>query len=557
MIMTTPEPPSATTKSGYLPVGFHSGNVITYLASHYSTIVQVVKEIAQNQIDAQAKRGQIIINAKRMILKAYDDGRGASVEEMRDRISQIGARKKGPEDIGEKGIGNLAPIAIGWQYRLITRARDASPKTLFFRLRLDRDAIDGQAEVNFEYEELPLGFSFSGTEENMSTFVDVQRIEPSALRGLMRESDPAQFLADAVAEAYSTKIRKSGIDIQITVVDKNGLTKVATVKPIQFPGRRETIEIETPQGPVKFEMFLARSPAKKPTVSVVHQKRFSFLLSGIGTIWDEVADFFGSGHIQGNIEVGFCSLKADRIGFELNSDLEHFHRAVIEFVETYGRPWIARLREQFKAERLSELAGRVLQNLERSLAGKFPELLEQFRGVGFNPTPPPTGGSKVKTPRPPKKKPDGDVPRLKPPPPESPLKPEVENKKLVAKNPSPPPKIKKGVEDDQTQKKVRVAGQSGLVVLFREGDETTGSKWRIRLGEKGEEKNCLIFNIAHADFTAAEQKGDMALRQYMSYLMVVMLVKPLMTDEEARVFHSASENVMLQFLDAFLIRPGT
>ena len=491
---------------------------------------------------------------------------------MRQRIAQIGARRKGPKDIGEKGIGNLAPTAIARLYRMITRKRDAKPKTSFFQISLDREAIEGKAEVAFDYKWLESGFSLTSGGEVASTFIDVKDIEPAALRQLAKEANPAQFLADFLAEAFSAKIRETEIRLEIVVISEDGTQTKVMVKPIQFPGRREVIEIPTPRGPVTFEMYLSRTQTKNPKIEVNHQNRSSFPLQGVEMLWHEVAGFFNLGHIQGEIHLNFGVMTPDRNGLMANSDLDVFHDAVIKFVTQYGQPWITRLRAQFKNEHLQDLALRTIKGFERSFAG-FQELLQQFRGPNLPPSAKPTtGGTLVKTrtvpppPLPPKKKKPEDVPTLirpvTPKPPVTPLppappKPTPTGKKPPTKTPTTPTKAEPEARVDEPEKKVRVEGQGGLVILFHEGDEETGYKWHIRLGENGEERGCLIFNIAHPDFTAAEQKGDMSLRQYMTYYITVMLVKTLLTPEEWRVFHHVSENVMPQFLEALLIKPGT
>ncbi|MEK7585297.1 MAG: ATP-binding protein, partial [Patescibacteria group bacterium] len=281
--------PTIPSNIGQLTVGFHAGNTIFHLANHYKRVEEVVREIAQNILDAKSKWGRIILNLERRTLQARDNGDGASLEEMRQRIAQIGARRKGPKDIGEKGIGNLAPTAIARLYRMITRKRDAKPKTSFFQISLDREAIEGKAEVAFDYKWLESGFSLTSGGEVASTFIDVKDIEPAALRQLAKEANPAQFLADFLAEAFSAKIRETEIRLEIVVISEDGTQTKVMVKPIQFPGRREVIEIPTPRGPVTFEMYLSRTQTKNPKIEVNHQNRSSFPLQGVEMLWHEVA----------------------------------------------------------------------------------------------------------------------------------------------------------------------------------------------------------------------------------------------------------------------------
>ena len=300
---------------GAMKVGFHTGNIINYLAEKYRRADQVIAELVQNQIDAcddQIGGGKslIVLDLAKNILQAWDNGTGASREAMTERVAKIGAKMKSAKQIGEKGIGNLAGIALGGRYRMITRSRDQKPRQSFFELILDRDAVDDQEEVSFHWEEREPGFNFSGEQSGMSTYIDIRAIPSAALAMYRRFDNPAEEIASGIANAFSSKILELGLQIEIRVAKENKSIVSSIVRPLEFPGRQEVVFLDTPAGKVTFSIYLTHSQGKNPIVQVDHEGKFSFPLKNLD-IWPEISDFFGCGHVQGRIRVDFCSLAGD------------------------------------------------------------------------------------------------------------------------------------------------------------------------------------------------------------------------------------------------------
>lgn len=501
-------------------LGYHQGNVALYLAQKYGTLEQVILELVQNLLDKKAQTALIRLNLKRRRLQSWDDGLGASLEEITRRINCVGQRQKGDDDIGEKGIGNLAPLAVGAKYRIITRDATVHNPPPFFEIILDREAVAGQRDVEFAGKHLPVSWGFKDRYAGMSSYIDVQDIDGAHIRRLAKIPNLLDEIVDTIAQTFPGRIRDSGIKIRIEVVDEKGVPVEKIVHPIEFPGRREEFLIETPRGTVSFEVYLTVTQVKNPRVLVDHQGKYSFPLSNLRDVWPAVSHFFGCGYVQGRIRVDFCTIDPDRTNFEVNEGLEAFQDAVLQFVVDYGEPWLERLKEQREEDRLMEVAERVIRNLESDIF-QDPELVpEFFKKPDRTPEPPPT-----------------------------------QTRKKVRKK-AEVPSIRRAEPKARKPRAYKVQS-SQLRIVFKEGDETHGNLWRARLGSGGDEARAIVINLTHRDMIDAEQHGNVALQQYIGFLVATRLAG-LMAPNQAQVpgFIDVAESWMLPYVDAMRFQPG-
>jgi hypothetical protein len=250
-----------------MPIGFHQGNAILFLASHYGELDRVIKEVVQNSLDAKSLQSVIVIDLQRKKFSSYDWGEGSSREGFQQRFAMIAQCQKGAGDIGQKGIGNLAALAVGRIYRIITRDQTEKPPGRYFELKLDRQLVEDQPEVEFEGEEKDEGFVLRYNGTPCSTFLQVRDLNQSAIR----DASQPHFLtdlADDLGSAYRAKLRATKAKITIILIDKEGVESRVEVMPLDYPGRREIVTIDTPKGPVTFEMYMTFNRVKKPTKRV-------------------------------------------------------------------------------------------------------------------------------------------------------------------------------------------------------------------------------------------------------------------------------------------------
>jgi len=516
-----------------MTVGFETSRIIGVLADIYGDVESVINELVQNVIDTNAARGIVTLNLKTRKLTTLDDGDGTSIEEMRNRIGKLGARVKGPEDIGEKGLGNLAPISIARKYSMITHPKGRRLTVPFFRIDFDRALLDTQD--GFNCTTLP-GFRFQ--EAGWTTSVAISGIEKSALRGAVKDPHLLDKLCDNISSAFGLKLKQKKLRLTVRVVSPQGQGTERVVVPQEFPGKREEISIQTKRGPVVFELFLTRSQQKTPKILVDHQEKFSFPLKNMADIWSQVSDVFGSGHFQGRIKVNFCEISDDRKRFEWSDALEEFIEAIFKFANDYGRPWLQKLVASKDLEMFEEIGLNVLSAADQ-IVKENPELLSTiFKGSVS------TGHVDIeavdaikKTLRTRKRR--EVVPPLKPDE-EEPKKPVTPRRKKTV-----------GRERDMTHPAVEsptgterraLSGQSGLQIIAGESET-----WRIQIGTEGEEKGKIVISISHPDWQKSQDRGKAALDTYMRMLVMMVLATPFMPDSRAKVFQQEYEGVFLQF----------
>lgn len=521
----------AEEKGFEIPVGFHTGAIIMLVARVYGTIEKVIKELVQNMIDANAKQGLVVLNLSNQSLYTVDNGLGCTIEEIKSRLGKIGSSgKKGQRDfIGEKGIGNLAPIGIAKKYTLMTIAKGRGLKEQPFKVVLDRSLVEGREDVSFSCKILPdLKFREQGI---WTTAVNVSSIEPTVLRKLEKTTNPALAIAEDVAAAFGVKIKEKGSSIRIRIIDKKKKTWESAVTPQEFPGKKEIVIMETPNGPVEFTVFLTNRKQKKPALLVDHQGRFQFSAKCLG-IWDEISDVFNSGYIQGRARADFCEIKENRDGFNWNPQLGIFEETLLKFTNDYARPWLTNLAEEKDLELFAEIGLEVVLAAEEIIR-QNPGLLDEiFKGA--------VSGGHVRT-----KKAGEEPTRIR-----------SRRKKERTDNVPPLPRPDKnsastkekggmvhgGVASPDGSKRKAVSGQAGLQIIPGEG-----VGWRIKIGTDGEENGKVVVNIAHPDWRDSQVRGQASLDTYMRLLVMSVLSRALMPGDRGDIFQGEFEGVFLEF----------
>lgn len=513
-------------ESGVFEVGFHQGNVLTFLAAFYREAPQVILEMVQNSLDKNAT--SIVIHLRlgdrrSNMLRVLDNGNGASKTEMERRIGNIAARQKTDNKIGEKGIGNLAPLAIAGRYSMITRPRRGDDP--FFRITFDKDGVRGRKEVSFGWEDMPSDF-VPEEGKKVSTIITVRSIEASALRSLVRQENSAKMIADAISDRFSTRIQDLGANITVKVEKKDSGTVTERVTPQIFPGQREVVEITTPHGLVKFEMFISGRRQKEPKILVEHKNRHSFELKNMSDIWMEYADVFECGFIQGKIMVKFCTLTPDRNGFEWNEELESFIQAINDFCEQNGRPFLAQLEDVSRVEAWSDITREVLDSA-RQLIDQDPTLLpKDLQGLvssrhhdadqGQN------DGTKRRTKKKKKRSPDGgDEPTLK------------GSAQRIHHH---------STESPSGRSRHRLRGEKGITIEFAEGSPERGYKWRVMI-----ERGVILLNTTHEDWRQAEDKTKTHLRIYIGCLVARALALLQVPEDWREIFETCFDTEFMKW----------
>jgi hypothetical protein len=508
------------------------GAMILYMARMYNTVQKVLCELIQNQIDSKANKIQHVIDLQKGTWNAYDNGSGASSEEMELKFQNIGRSTKGPEDIGEKGIGYFAGLAIASIMVFISRLKImGKAKQPFFRIPLDREEVEGMNDVRFRIETLDLRFAIN---DGWSTAVSLKKLEKTAIAAIERLG--LDGLCDYVATTYRDKIRQQKVSIEIILVDQKGGLKSRFVTPLEYDGKRQVVEIPTTMGTVLFEMFLTRQKQKKPSIMVSHERKISFPLRNL-EVWDVVADVLGSGHLQGNINVDFCSITEGREGFVINDALSLLNQAVIKFVTDHAAPWLADLQQTRKDDRIEDAALKVLEKVEQRLRAANwqlgPEFLASVSPGHYGGTKAPEDGM-FKTKR--QKKRDADLPDL--PGAKTPGK----GKEKGITHP--------GVASPNGTKRRIVKGQRGLQIVMVESE---GFMIRVGNNDDGENNGKILISTTNRTTSrvvdrATNPEGRQDLERYLENLVTMIIARQAMTDERGRIFQEEYEGTLLSIL---------
>lgn len=526
-------------------VGFHTGRIVQYLAATYGRWDQVVCELVQNFLDARASEAQITIDLKHNRLMAWDNGEGATMEEMRRRFENIGepikariAKKRGPQ-IGRRGIGNLAPIALRTEtsvWSFFSHKPKSRDHQRWFQITLDMAKLDLKKELDLPSKHMPPGFKpfdFKGNVvAGVNTLVAMTDLEPTSLRELTKLAEggenAASTVAHSVAETFSATLLRLKPKVVIHVIDSSGVTRSEIVKPQKYPGEKREVQM----GEVGFEIYVTKTPIKKKIrLHVEHEELINFALSGQKDLWELVGPVLGSGHFQGIIRTSLGELVPNRTRLKYNDEYSRFCDAVIEFTTNHAERWLGEIRERAREDRVSRVVEEVLEKIA-PFVEEYPDLLAEVFKATKNPVGRPTSEDQE----------EGVFHRAT---------------RGATKQAGGSPKGGRAArtKDKPDGASVIRGGTTlkhacGLSVKVIDADPSHpyGTRWRVRLGDVGLERGLVLLNRSHGDWVESESSGDSALHTYISLLILGTLATPwAATTERGQVFKEEFEENFLRF----------
>lgn len=507
-------------------VGLHYGNVIGYLSNLYGTGFDVVREGVQNAVDVMAKNIFVMIDCAKRVIAIYDDGEGASELEITEKFNQIGVSNKvgKPDMAGHKGIGSLAPFAVGRQWQLFTRDIKAGEKLRAYTF--DRAELVKGKDIKVLHEQVPfksvIGAPFPST--TMLRIVDVDE-------GILRRLGDKNAIERTIREAFNVQLR--GRNIVLRIAYRSGKqSSEFVIKPTKFRGAPiHPIDYETKHGAVTFEFYHSVEPLKDLSILVLHQGVYSLPLTNffkLQILPQELELLFTKGYFEGEIRLGFCKINASRSAFEHNDELQSFVQAMEQFTAEQIRPRIEQWEQEDREEKLRVMAEKELRFWKQFFT-KHPEYMPTglktmvVKKAIEGPEPP---EDEVITP-PEKKK-------------RKPLDPDAfKREREKRKGPRPPKPQKPIVElrDGLDLKIVNPAADDELI--YR----------RSRLMPQG----VIQINGRHDDFTEAERRGQTICRRYVSLLIQKEFTCASLAGAEANLFGQIFEKTFFPFFKASLM----
>jgi len=109
-----------------MEIDFDFGCILALVAAQYRTLLKAILEAVQNSLDAKPRRVNLNINLKGGRVIVQDDGVGATRARMRKCLKNIGKTLKGPDKLGQFGLGVVASFGKCRKFTFTTQTKDRS-----------------------------------------------------------------------------------------------------------------------------------------------------------------------------------------------------------------------------------------------------------------------------------------------------------------------------------------------------------------------------------------------------------------------------------------------
>ena len=523
-----------------IKVGFHAGNVLSYLSQTYGDGFTVLREGVQNSLDKHAKNIFVRIDCPKGIIQILDDGDGAGYAEISKKFQNIGLSLKldDPEAAGELGIGNLAGIAVAREWQLLTRDRK-NPVDVYRLYSFERTQLKKSSAIELQSEEAKSYKSVPGAPFTAYTMVRLLDVDELTLKQLGN----SDVISRTMTDAFGTKLKARKIELRFSYVDFKGKRREFLVKPQQFRGMQmDSEKYDTEFGEVEFHFFHSPRPVHQPSILVQHQGVHGIPLVNffkMKILGREIEDLFARGYFEGEIKLGFCEMQPSKAAFVQNHQLSVFVQAIESFAADILRPLVEQLDEEGRAERHKRIADALLKRV-RSYFQKhtsyLPPIMKSFiaklEDSGSSDEATRLSGGFPKPEAKPKKKAEAPQPK--------PLEPNAftkQRKKSAATG---------GAPKKREPRVVVLDDGLGLEMYYPDANEE-GMLWHSRTTD-----GVIQINAANSEFLEAERRGQTKLSDYMFLMLNKELACASLNPTDAKTFGTAFEKSFMNFWRASL-----
>lgn len=539
-------------------VGFHAGNVINILAQMQgATGFDVLDQAVQNAIDEGADDIFVRIDCPKRLIVVYDNGRGASVQDITSKFENIGLSLKlnnvhYVDPTGGKGIGNLAGLAVAERWQLITKEIHSSePMHLF---EFNRKELVKSNMVKIHMEPIVQLKELTGAPIQATTMLRLLEVDEITLRQLGDKDTVERTLQDA----FNSKLKSKGINLRVSYKDFRNRSFEFIIKPTRFRGTPlEAVSYNTEYGEIVFAFNHSYTPLTKPVVLVQHLGVYSFPLSNLfklKVLSSKFEQIFMRGYFEGEIRLGFCKLNPSRSSFEHDYQMKTFISVVEAFAEDALEPLIQQFEQTDRDERLKRIAEKVLRRVKNFLV-EHPSLIpaslvavvfkkgsgevddaEKMTGI------PGEYSASVLV----KKtvfKPAIPAPIVTPPvTPRQPLAPDALKEQ---REKSRKVKAERKPSERKIERRVVEVKEGLSIQLVVPDPNEEGFKWNSRIMS-----GVVQINVVSDIFLQAERRGATVLDRYMSLLVHKELTCASLPQHDAEVFDRGFEKKFLDFCRA-------
>lgn len=517
--MTTTMPP----KVDSIQVGFHYGNIIAYLSHLYGNGLAFLKEAVQNSIDEGATKIYIFVNCQRQTINVYDNGNGAAREEITRKFNNIGWSLKSDDStkMGQKGIGNLAGLAIAKKWQFFSRKNGPIWAYLFEREQLKKaTGVQLQAEqLNRKLIDADLVWA--------NSLLKLLEVDETILKQLGDQ----ESIERGLRETFNTKLRIHNIDLRVRYTNFAGKTQDFVVKPVKFRGSALTpVKYDTGLGEVEFHFYHNPVPLSRPSMLVLHQGKYSIHLSNFfkkRLLPQEVEEYFFKGYFEGEIRLGYCTINPQRDAFIADDHLKIFAAAIKQFALEVLRPYVDQFEQSDREERWKKIAADVIKKLKAFFRDHPKSIPPELKTVVFG-------------------KGDQGVAGVG-------LRQKKEKKNKVARSPLEKDALKEKKEEAERERAsgVKKAAPKSRVVEFADGlgivffypnEEEDGFLWHSRI-----EGGVIQVNVANPVFLEVEKRGQQAVAKYITHLLHIDLTAASLNPMNSAAFKAGSEQMLSNY----------
>jgi hypothetical protein len=501
--------------------GYHEGSILLLVARRYSTLQDVIKELIQNALDANAKKVWVDIDLAAHKVVVRDNGEGASQEDIDAAMDAIGeSQKRVQGKLGRFGIGAISPVGQCERYFFTSCPKGTGQIFRTWSL-IEADIRETKKGLRFPVRErldlsgprkAHIAWRTEALMEGVTTDSQLSRID----LGLLKQ----QILAN-----FGRVLRRQKAVIEVKLTDSTGKKfEPMTIRYTKSTGTRLPYQ-RVQQGTVMagFELIkVDRTPEGYRGEVRFGESGNDFRITlaqfvrNSGThLSEEARAALSSGLFDGDIVGDAIKLTESRKGFSKNDQLRDFSFAINRWAEEVAKQYMEELKDEkldLKRQRNGEATMARLRQLFSSDA--FAHLLSGFLGHSTYGT---QGSGHAQTPG---KEVGEQEDRSRAVDGESREDGEKKHSRKEAGEPSTPrdshvPTTVVGPEGT----KRKVVRNDSLGLQFSYYPSSSDKLWDL-FPQEGR----LNFNVAHPDWAACEDDSDAAVQRLQELITIHALV---------------------------------
>jgi len=477
-----------------MKIGVHVGRALLAFADLYSSIPEVIRELVQNSLDEKAKRIYIVIDPKRKRLLCYDDGEGASKEEIEKKFALMAKSLKTEDKRGERGIGLVSPLGIAEVMEMITSPGGHGEQ--YFKIRLERQKLkeEENPQLLFGRGEIP-----RHKNRRFTTLVVARQLQ-------IKEKYLQRYIEEAIEllqETFGEALKETKIWINEKEVPFR-----------EFPGKiifKERI-YESDGKVIEAEIWATLRP-EKPGILLNYKGKYDLPLKKIKELKNLEIN---SGYFHGRIKINFGEIAPRRNDLVKDEDRE----LVLEVIEKFNKEFIAPyLREQIietqKNEKVLRILNGALKEIESRI--KIEDLPTAFKGA--------VSKSHFKAKKKPVKGLENGIKRLLE---KKKAEKKMEEEKRRAEKKLPPLHHQKNRQHGGVkggERKNRLKGEKGIVIYPHPMER---DRRRAFL-----ESGVVHINTAHPKWVEISDKNEIEAIKYTTNLIASVLIVERLKEENA------------------------